>query len=443
MDGVLIDSVPIQLEAFRIFFSRYGVPFDSSELERFNGPSTREILQTMKEEHRLPYAIDAAVAERNRIGWTLLGAARPFPKARRVVECFRLRGYKVALASSAPREIIARLCGDWEFDAICSGEDVPRSKPDPGIFLMAAKGLGLPVSLCAVVEDSPLGVEAAKRAGMFVVGLTSTVKAERLSNANAVIDDIGRTLELPHLMAGQTLLRTPQPVSVDDIVLAVSPTRPSLPEPIAGDVEKSWCEALAKGAFNSLIANLVRYRIEGSALILEANTTDYKTYQGIRRRADYDVFAHDICVLGTSSLVETADGTVLFARRPSGLVGGGLWYNVPGGLLDIDESTSPKASVFGELRGELGLGEEHIRSCALVGIGHDNFTKGAELMFVMTTYLTSAEVKGRHAQAVDSYEAEDLRAVPVGELSRWIQDEPTMPASRALAEIFLETRRVR
>jgi beta-phosphoglucomutase len=438
MDGVLVDSVPLQMEVFRAFFARYDVPFGPEELRRFNGPSTREILQTMKEEHGLPYAVEAAVEERNRIGREYLTQAQPFPRAARIVECFRLRGYRVGLASSAPREVIGQLCGDWPFDAVCSGEDVPRAKPDPDVFLAVATKLGVAPSDCAVVEDSPLGLEAAKRAGMYAVGVTTTVPADELRRADVVVDDLCQTLELPRLAAGEILFQPKSIVSIERVELAVSPSRPQLPTAIAQDVETRWIEARkARTVYNGLLANLIRFEEADGVLRLEASTTDYKTYQGLRGRSDYDIFAHDVCVLGTSGLVVTSDGKVMFARRGPGLVGEGLWHNIPGGLLNIDKSTSPKASLYAELREELGLGEHDIRSCVLVGIGHDLLSKGAELLFTMTTHRTASEVVARQANAVDAHEATNLRAVPLGKLAQVIGEDPMMPASRAIVECFL------
>src|SRR5690348_2945366 len=57
------------------------------------------------------------------------------------------------------------------FDANLSGRDVPRGKPDPAIFLLAAEALGVPPSQCLVVEDAPAGIEAARAGGMAALGI--------------------------------------------------------------------------------------------------------------------------------------------------------------------------------------------------------------------------------------------------------------------------------
>ena len=74
---------------------------------------------------------------------------------------------------------------------VFSAQDVPHGKPAPDLFLHAAAAMGIAPERCLVVEDSPLGVEAARAAGMRVVGYAGMTPAERLAGADAVIDEMG------------------------------------------------------------------------------------------------------------------------------------------------------------------------------------------------------------------------------------------------------------
>ena len=79
---------------------------------------------------------------------------------------------------------------DW-FDAVVTGSDVQRGKPDPQIFLVAAQRLGVPPARCVVIEDAPVGIAAAAAAGMACVGLASTGRTrETLSKAQLVVDSL-------------------------------------------------------------------------------------------------------------------------------------------------------------------------------------------------------------------------------------------------------------
>ncbi len=99
---------------------------------------------------------------------------------------------KVALATSSRKEkmelILKQLNFLQYFDAIVTGEEVENSKPAPDIFLKAAERLGLSAKDCFVVEDGPIGVAAAKNAKMKCVAITETHTADKLHQADVVID---------------------------------------------------------------------------------------------------------------------------------------------------------------------------------------------------------------------------------------------------------------
>ena len=79
--------------------------------------------------------------------------------------------------------------GDY-FDLLISGSGLPRSKPDPAIFVQAASGLGVSPDRSVVLEDSTMGVEAAVRAGMRCVALTTTRPASELHDADRIVDSL-------------------------------------------------------------------------------------------------------------------------------------------------------------------------------------------------------------------------------------------------------------
>ena len=76
------------------------------------------------------------------------------------------------------------------FEALMGKEDVERHKPDPDIYLRTAARLGVPPAMCVVIEDSDLGIGAAKRAAMRCVGVANTLPAERLAEADLVVPSL-------------------------------------------------------------------------------------------------------------------------------------------------------------------------------------------------------------------------------------------------------------
>ena len=105
-------------------------------------------------------------------------------------------GFRLAVGSSGPPENVALVLDRLEardlFEAVVTGEDVTRGKPDPEVFLIAAKRLGVPPARCAVIEDAPPGIAAANAAGMTSVGLLSTGrKPDDLAAARIVVQSLG------------------------------------------------------------------------------------------------------------------------------------------------------------------------------------------------------------------------------------------------------------
>jgi beta-phosphoglucomutase len=126
----------------------------------------------------------------------LIGALTPadiLPGAMDVLNWLKEHGIKVAIGSSSRNTpIILKQIGlDGFFDAVADGNQITRSKPDPEVFLLAAKLLGLDPAVCMVVEDADAGVEAALAGGMRVLGvgsamnnLSATYRAETLEKAD-------------------------------------------------------------------------------------------------------------------------------------------------------------------------------------------------------------------------------------------------------------------
>ena len=108
------------------------------------------------------------------------------------LERLRQQGYRQAIASSAPRANIAVLVHVLNiglyFQATISADDVTKGKPNPAIFLKAATALGVSPVRCVVIEDAVAGVQAARRAGMVCLAVATTQPAERLRDADLVVE---------------------------------------------------------------------------------------------------------------------------------------------------------------------------------------------------------------------------------------------------------------
>lgn len=116
---------------------------------------------------------------------------QPLPGVRAFLESLCRVGVPCGVGSSTPRaniDCVLDPLGLREFfRVIVTGEDVQRGKPDPEVFLRVAERLGVAPARCVVFEDAPVGIEAARRAGMKVVGVAGTHPAERLRDCDRVV----------------------------------------------------------------------------------------------------------------------------------------------------------------------------------------------------------------------------------------------------------------
>lgn len=208
MDGVLVDSSRAHYEAWRRLGEQEGRPFTPELFLSTFGMHNGQIL---------PLWLDgeADPAEMNRLaGWKEakyreLAAHMMEPIAGVVELITKLRAADVPLAvgSSGPLaniELILRQLGVAEhFQALSTGDDVEHGKPDPEVFLVAARRLGLDPHRCLVIEDAPQGIEAARRAGMAVLAITSSRPSADLPADRVVDSFVGLTpRDLQELLPG-------------------------------------------------------------------------------------------------------------------------------------------------------------------------------------------------------------------------------------------------
>lgn len=118
----------------------------------------------------------------------------PLPGVIRIINDLKSKGFKLAVGSSGPPENVVLLLTQLKikdyFDDIITAVEVEKGKPEPDVFLIVAKNLKINPKNCIVVEDAPVGLEAAKRAGMISIALTTTHKKEELLGAQLIINDL-------------------------------------------------------------------------------------------------------------------------------------------------------------------------------------------------------------------------------------------------------------
>jgi HAD superfamily hydrolase (TIGR01509 family) len=202
-DGVLVDSEPISNRHLAAYLTELGHPTSYEDsLRDYMGAAVHRVHDLVQERtgQRLPVDFDDVL--HTRVFAAFERELEPVPGAVGVVEKLTADGVPYCVASSGTHERIRvghRKTGlDRWFDdgRIFSSQDVGRGKPAPDLFLYAAERMGVVPERCAVVEDSPLGVQAAVAAGMDVFGFTAMTPAERLVGATQLFSGMGELADL-------------------------------------------------------------------------------------------------------------------------------------------------------------------------------------------------------------------------------------------------------
>ncbi|TDE02674.1 HAD family hydrolase [Flavobacterium hiemivividum] len=196
MDGVIVDTEPVHRYAYFQHFDELNIKVSDELFTSFTGSSTRNVFQNLK----LMFNIDQEVEDLIQRKRTIFNDAfdnkadlELLDGVEKLIKEFHEKGMQLILASSASKVTIERVFGRFKlhdyFTHIVSGEDFPRSKPDPAIFVHAASLSIAPKSNCIIIEDSTNGVKAAKAAGIYCVGYNSIhSKSQDLTEADVIIN---------------------------------------------------------------------------------------------------------------------------------------------------------------------------------------------------------------------------------------------------------------
>ncbi len=196
MDGVLVDSGAHHRAAWRTLLEELGVAPRPDHWRLTIGRPGNEAVPLLLG-RTLSWSEAERLADRKRDHYLRL-SRRGLPAVRGVatfLAALEAAAVPRAVATSATRHDVDRLLGRLglreHFDTVVAAEDVRWGKPDPEVYLRAAEGLALPPAACLVFEDSLVGVAAARRAGMRVIGVTTAHTPEELRAAGATdaVDD--------------------------------------------------------------------------------------------------------------------------------------------------------------------------------------------------------------------------------------------------------------
>ncbi len=192
MDGTMIDSMPSHAESWRRFAQRHGIAMDLAELlRRTTGRTGAECIaelfrRPMGAEEAWRFAQEKEALYRE-LFTPIFAEVTGF---KRFMGAALRGGLKIGVGTAGDKHNIGFALGRLQLDvaphAVVGGDEDLPGKPEPHIFLETARRLGAEPRHCIVFEDAPLGIEAARRAGMRAVAICSSHRAEQLDGAHVM-----------------------------------------------------------------------------------------------------------------------------------------------------------------------------------------------------------------------------------------------------------------
>lgn len=181
-DGTLVDLFEEHLEAFReVIKRRFNMEFSRGDLDAGYGMVGRDILRLFFRKHGMDVndgVLDSIARERRSLALENIGSGmKLLSGAERLLKDLKKAGFKIAIATSCSKQVCEHVFNMPPFrgllDAVTTGSEVEKGKPDPEIFLKTAEKLGVRPEECLVFEDSAYGVKAGMTAGMRVVAVAT------------------------------------------------------------------------------------------------------------------------------------------------------------------------------------------------------------------------------------------------------------------------------
>ncbi|WP_426490112.1 HAD family hydrolase [Hymenobacter sp. 102] len=182
MDGVLVDNTPDQARAFQLLFRDLGLTTNARKLlHRLNGMPATNILKTVFTNPVPAKQLQEYAAQREFLYRVLYwNKRREVAGLTHFLQAARTAGFKIGLGTGSASDTISYILDHLDlrryFDVVVGKDDVTKGKPHAETYLITARRLGVPPERCVVFEDALLGEQAAYRAGMRCIGVTTTLK---------------------------------------------------------------------------------------------------------------------------------------------------------------------------------------------------------------------------------------------------------------------------
>ena len=198
MDGTMINNMAFHKKAWKEYFKRKGIDLTDEDFKRkISGANNAKIFENMLGRVLTPEEVKEYGHEKETIYREIYAPEiKEVEGLHNILNQLKAKGLKLGIATTAiepNRDFALDALGlHGQFDAIVGDEHVTHGKPDPEIYLLAAKRLDVQPKQCIVFEDTPPGIQSAKGAGMKVVALLTSHVEEDLLGADYIVKDFSQ-----------------------------------------------------------------------------------------------------------------------------------------------------------------------------------------------------------------------------------------------------------
>ncbi len=195
MDGVLADTGPIHFDSWVKMANEIGYHFNKELFKKTFGVQSPTIVRKLVGDRIEQELVEKWAALKEQYYREMVkGKLKPLPGVKQIIQELKSFGFKLVVGTSAPRENVELLINALQlkedFDVLITAAEVKNGKPAPDVFLISAEKLKIEPKNCLVIEDAPVGIKAAKRAGMKSIALTTTHEKSELFNADLIVKDL-------------------------------------------------------------------------------------------------------------------------------------------------------------------------------------------------------------------------------------------------------------
>jgi len=192
MDGVLVDSMTYHAEAWKQAFATAGIEVEKREIYELEGSNHMQTVDIIfRRSGRVPRDKEAEELSQTKIEiFNRIEHVTPFDGIKELLADLAPK-YSLAVVSGSNHNTVHDLMDTFFpgiFRVIIDGDDVKKSKPDPEPYLMALKKLHVPKEECIVIENAPLGIRSAKRAGLRCIAVLAYLGRESLNEADVIVE---------------------------------------------------------------------------------------------------------------------------------------------------------------------------------------------------------------------------------------------------------------